>query len=75
MTPDEIRAKRERHKNDGDGCCETCMDTYPCDVIQVLNAWENHTSIQPCPLCCKALTVHANGGIKTPLLTARINLR
>ena len=46
MTPDERQALREKHHNDGNDCCAFCTDgyvwaaNYPCDVIRVLDAWD-----------------------------------
>jgi len=49
MTPDKIKALREKHHENRYSVradwppvieCATCQDAYPCDVIRVLDAWE-----------------------------------
>ena len=49
MTPDEIKALRDKHVSDFCECgdchppfrCLGCYVAYPCDVIQLLDATEN----------------------------------
>ena len=49
MTPDKIKALREKHHENRYSVradwppvieCATCQDAYPCDVIRVLDAYE-----------------------------------
>lgn len=46
MTPDERQALREKHRDAGTDECSFCTDgyvwaaNYPCDVIRVLDAWD-----------------------------------
>ena len=50
MTPEERQALRQQHYNFGiianaingnNDSCAKCWETYPCDVIKVLDATEN----------------------------------
>ena len=41
MTPEEIKALREKHHiQEGDVCCRECWQPYPCDLIEVLDELE-----------------------------------
>ena len=52
MNKEEIQALREKHRNKNGNCAECCFEwidewqtdhfstKYPCDVIKVLDAWE-----------------------------------
>lgn len=46
MTLEELQALREKHQvvlwgaDNWEEMCLACLVFYPCDVIQVLDAWE-----------------------------------
>ena len=67
MTPEERQALRQQHYNFGiianaingnNDSCAKCWETYPCDVIKVLDATEN---LKPNDLKTKVECDHVTG--------------
>ena len=66
MTPDEKSALRAKHRpchHEGHaihklGWCEVCEKPWPCEVMQVLDAWalEEHYRLIETGLCDHAIT-------------------
>lgn len=45
MNQQERQALQEKHKSNNDGWCLGCNLPFPCDAIEVLDAWEKQNEI------------------------------